>query len=61
MQAWGDYFTSVHADIDLVTDHADVLAALRSGDPDRAAAVMVEHVRGGLSRHRDHPPDAAFG
>ena len=52
MQAWGDYFTSVHADVDLVTDHADVLAALRSGDPDRAAAVMVAHVREGLDRHR---------
>ncbi len=55
LQAWGDYFVSVHDDdIDLVTDHADVLAALRSGDPDRAAAVMVAHVRGGLARHHSH-------
>jgi DNA-binding GntR family transcriptional regulator len=53
-QAWGDYYASVEADIDLVTDHADVLAALRSGDPDRAAAVMVAHVREGLTRHDDH-------
>jgi DNA-binding GntR family transcriptional regulator len=53
-QAWGDYYASAHTDIDLVTDHADVLAALRSGDPDRAAAVMVAHVREGLTRHEDH-------
>jgi DNA-binding GntR family transcriptional regulator len=55
LQAWGDYYASVHTDIDLVTDHADVLAALRSGDPDRAGAVMVEHVRAGLTRHHHHP------
>jgi DNA-binding GntR family transcriptional regulator len=67
MQAWGDYFTSVHDstsvhdDIDLVTDHADVLAALRSGDPDRAAAVMVAHVRGGLARHRTDEAPGAVG
>jgi DNA-binding GntR family transcriptional regulator len=56
LQAWGDYYASVHTDIDLVTDHADVLAALRSGDPDRAAAVTVAHVRAGLDRHQDHRP-----
>ena len=55
LQAWGDYYASVDAHIDLVTDHADVLAALRSGDPDRAGAVMVEHVREGLTRHHHHP------
>jgi len=54
LQAWGDYYASVDADIDLVTDHADVLAALRSGDPDRAGAAMVAHVREGLTRHQDH-------
>jgi DNA-binding GntR family transcriptional regulator len=54
LQAWGDYYASVHPGIDLVTDHADVLAALRSGDPDRAAAAMVAHVREGLARHQDH-------
>ena len=54
LQAWGDYYASVPADIDLVTDHVDVLAALRSGDPDRAAAAMVAHVRQGLTRHADH-------
>lgn len=59
MQAWGDYFTSVHDHVDLVTDHADVLAALRSGDPDRAAAEMVAHVRGGLARHQDRPERGA--
>jgi DNA-binding GntR family transcriptional regulator len=53
-RAWGDYYASVDTDIDLVTDHADVLAALRSGDPDRAGAVMVAHVREGLTRHLDH-------
>ena len=52
--AWGDYYASADAGIDLVTDHADVLAALRSGDPDRAAAAMVAHVREGLTRHADH-------
>lgn len=58
LQAWGDYYVSVHADIDLVTDHADVLAALRSGDAERAGAVMVAHVREGRTRHHDHrvPP-----
>jgi DNA-binding GntR family transcriptional regulator len=61
MQAWGDYFVSVHDDVDLVTDHADVLAALRSGDPDRAAAVMVAHVRDGLGRHQGHPAGEARG
>jgi DNA-binding GntR family transcriptional regulator len=55
LQAWGDYYASVDAHIDLVTDHADVLAALRSGDPEHAGAVMVEHVREGLHRHQDHP------
>jgi len=54
LQAWGDYYASVHDAIDLVTDHADVLAALRSGDPDRAAREMVAHVREGLTRHHDH-------
>lgn len=62
LQAWGDYYASVeaaHVDlvtdhIDLVTDHADVLAALRSGDPDRAGAVLVAHVREGLTRHHEH-------
>jgi DNA-binding GntR family transcriptional regulator len=55
LQAWGDYYASVDAaHIDLVTDHADVLAALRSGDPDHAGAVMVAHVREGLTRHQDH-------
>ncbi len=54
LQAWGDYYASVRPGIDLVTDHADVLAALRSGDPDRAAATMVAHVREGLTRHQDH-------
>jgi DNA-binding GntR family transcriptional regulator len=53
LQAWGDYYASVDAHIDLVTDHADVLAALRSGDPDRAGAVMVAHVREGLTRHQE--------
>ncbi|MCW2577606.1 MAG: DNA-binding transcriptional regulator, GntR family [Modestobacter sp.] len=53
LQAWGDYYASVDPHIDLVTDHADVLAALRSGDPERAGAVMVEHVREGLDRHQD--------
>ena len=43
-----------------MTDHADVLAALRSGDPDRAAAVMVAHVRDGLGRHQGHPADQAL-
>ena len=52
--AWGDYYASADAGIDLVTDHADVLAALRSGDPDRAAAAMVAHVQEGLTRHADH-------
>jgi DNA-binding GntR family transcriptional regulator len=61
MQAWGDYFASVHDHVDLVTDHADVLAALRSGDPDRAAAVMVAHVRDGLGRHQGHRADEALG
>jgi DNA-binding GntR family transcriptional regulator len=57
LQAWGDYYASVHAgaEIDLVTDHAEVLAALRSGDPERAGAAMVAHVREGLTRHQDHP------
>jgi DNA-binding GntR family transcriptional regulator len=59
LQAWGDYYASVQADVDLVTDHADVLTALRSGDPDRAAVVMVAHVREGLTRHHDHGPPQA--
>ena len=54
LQAWGDYYASAPAGIDLVTDHADVLAALRSGDPDHAGAVMVAPVREGLTRHQDH-------
>ena len=54
LQAWGDYYASAPAGIDLVTDHADVLAALRSGDPDHAGAVMVAHVREGLTRHQGH-------
>ena len=54
LQAWGDYYASVRPDVDLVTDHAGVLDALRSGDPDRAAAAMVAHVREGLTRHQDH-------
>jgi DNA-binding FadR family transcriptional regulator len=54
LQAWGDYYASGHADVDLVTDHADVLAALRSGDPEQAGAVMVAHVREGRTRHQDH-------
>jgi DNA-binding GntR family transcriptional regulator len=54
LQAWGDYYASVDEHIDLVTDHADVLAALRSGDPDHAGAVMIAHVREGLARHQDH-------
>jgi DNA-binding GntR family transcriptional regulator len=53
LQAWGDYYVSADPHIDLVTDHADVLAALRSGDPDHAGAVMVAHVREGLTRHPD--------
>jgi DNA-binding GntR family transcriptional regulator len=53
LQAWGDYYASADAGIDLVTDHAEVLAALRSGDPDHAGTVMVAHVRGGLARHHD--------
>jgi DNA-binding GntR family transcriptional regulator len=53
LRAWGDYYASIDADIDLVGDHADVLAALRSGDPERAGAVMVAHVRKGLGRHQD--------
>ena len=60
LQAWGDYYASVNAaQIDLVTDHADVLAALRSGDPEHAGAVMVAHVQEGLTRHQDHGPAAA--
>lgn len=60
LQAWGDYYASVDdAAIDLVSDHADVLAALRSGDPDRAGAVMVAHVREGLTRHSEHRARAA--
>jgi DNA-binding GntR family transcriptional regulator len=51
LQAWGDYYASVEADIDLVTDHAELLAALRSGDAERAGATMVAHVREGLTRH----------
>jgi DNA-binding GntR family transcriptional regulator len=54
LRAWGDYYASVDAAIDLVTEHADVLAALRGGDPDRAGAVMVAHVHKGLTRHQDH-------
>jgi DNA-binding GntR family transcriptional regulator len=59
LQAWGHYYASVHTEIDLVTDHAEVLAALRSGDPDRAATVMVDHVRAGLHRHADHDASPA--
>jgi DNA-binding GntR family transcriptional regulator len=59
LQAWGDYYASGHTEIDLVTDHAEVLAALRSEDPDRAATVMVDHVRGGLHRHADHEASPA--
>jgi DNA-binding GntR family transcriptional regulator len=61
LQAWGDYYASVHTAIDLVTDHADVLAALRSGDPDAAARAMVDHVRAGLHRHGDQQATGTAG
>ncbi|MNH40951.1 FCD domain protein [compost metagenome] len=31
-------------------EHASIVAALRSGDPDKAAAVVCEHIEGTIPR-----------
>ena len=59
---WHMYLSDVEAMADAVDDHRAVLAALRHGDPEEAARLMVAHIqsfdaqiRAAVARRLEHP------